>query len=104
MTMSSEERLAALEDLGDAIQIAWDGCHKMYFLTSPEQVGEARAHDYQVHPGEDLRGLIDQSCGLAFLTHWALGTDRTYAHLEIQQDDWDVDEEGNMARVSKVAS
>lgn len=68
--------------LVSAAGIAWDGCHKIYVLTDPEEVGRTRSYGYGekdthltvrgLRTTEELlntvRNWFDDSCGMRFVS------------------------------------
>ena len=61
-------RLSLIEASGWSI--AFDGCHKLYFLQDDGEVRDARDAGYRVFPASRLRELYDSSCGLRFVSRW----------------------------------
>jgi hypothetical protein len=57
-----------------AEHFAYDGCHKIYLLETPEDVLEARLEDWDIRPISSLRETYNQSCGLQFISNWKLDT------------------------------
>jgi hypothetical protein len=60
----------------NAKQIAYDGCHKIYLIESMDDLREAIAAKYQIHPIEDLESAYMDSCSLRFINNWKL--DKTF--------------------------
>jgi hypothetical protein len=65
-----EEKLHTLAHSG--WQVAFDGCHKLYFLQNEEDVAQAREYEYEIHPASDIKRLYENSCGLKFVNAWSL--------------------------------
>lgn len=63
--MDTEEKLQHIERMPH--QIAFDGCHKMYVMDSPEAEEEAREIGYDFYPASQVRDLNERSCGLVFV-------------------------------------
>lgn len=61
--------------------LAFDGCHKIYIVTDPEEASEASEGGYDLYPSSDIVDLIDRSCGLVFVSYWSLNE----GPLEIDQ-------------------
>jgi hypothetical protein len=80
--MSVEERIAQIEK-NDHWQLAFDGCHKIYFAQNEFEVEDARNTGYDMYPASNLRSLINKSCGLVFVHPWSLVSHE----LDIQQGD-----------------
>lgn len=57
-------------EIKDCIGIAWDGCHKLYVLTTQDQKAEAFGYGYKIEPEVALSQLWDESCPLRFLDFW----------------------------------
>lgn len=67
--LTVSERLDLIEKSG--WPIAYDGCHKLYFLQDEGRVAEARELGYDIHPSTKLRFLYEEdSCGLRFVSRW----------------------------------
>lgn len=69
--MTIQERLNAIVKAG--FRIAFDGCHKLYFVTSQAEAKEAKDTGYDLYPASDLPRLYKESCGLRFVHPWNLG-------------------------------
>ena len=87
-TLSVPDRLDAIT--AEGWPIAFDGCHKIYFLQDEGREAQARDFGYDIHPASDLRRLYEEeSCGLRFVTRWGYDND-DFAHpLNIQQGEDD---------------
>ncbi|NUS02063.1 MAG: hypothetical protein HOV97_05810 [Nonomuraea sp.] len=69
MTMTTAEKIKAVEESG--LQLAWDGCHKIYFLEDADRAREASEFGYEpFFPASEIRELISSSCGLVFVSRW----------------------------------
>lgn len=69
--LTTAEKIRAIETSG--LQIAFDSCHKIYFLTDEERTREAADCGYEpFFPASEVRSLISSSCGLVFVTQWPL--------------------------------
>lgn len=51
---------------------AWDGCHKIYLLKTPEEIEEALNNGYTIYPIKDLPEIYNRSCPLRFIAYWDL--------------------------------
>jgi uncharacterized ParB-like nuclease family protein len=54
---------------------AFDGCHKIYLCDRSEDEKAAVEAGYEVHPISELPAVYDCSCGLRFVSNWALDKD-----------------------------
>lgn len=82
--MTTEEKIKAIEESG--LPIAFDGCHKIYFLTDAEREGDCADCGYKpFFKSTELRELILKSCGLVFVSKWGLDND-DFAH------EWNIDQ------------
>lgn len=52
----------------DAIEFAWDGCHKIYVVTDSKGRDELTEYGYDFYPIAELQDAWDQSCGLRFIS------------------------------------
>lgn len=68
--MTVQERLIAIAKSG--WPIAYDGCHKMYFLQDKEREQEAAEMGYEIYPSNWLPHLWRGSCQLKFISRWGL--------------------------------
>lgn len=66
--LSTAEKIHAIER--SEMPIAWDGCHKIYFLQDDGRHAEAVEFGYDIYPPSKLRELITDSCGLVFVSRW----------------------------------
>lgn len=71
--MTTAEKIAAIE--GSELPIAWDGCHKTYFLEDDERRAQAESFGYDIYPAAKIRELISSSCGLVFVSRWGFDND-----------------------------
>lgn len=66
MALSVDEKLDLIEKSG--WPIAWDGCHKMYFLQDSAREDKAVSIGYDIYPSTDIRRMYEVSCGLKFIS------------------------------------
>lgn len=71
--MTIDKRIKLIEKSG--WPLAWDGCHKIYFLQDAGREAQAREFEYEIHPSTDLRDLWEDSCSLRFVTRWGYDND-----------------------------
>lgn len=50
--------------------LAFDGCHKIYFLQDAGREAQAREFGYGIFPSTDLREIWEDSCSLRFVSRW----------------------------------
>lgn len=55
-----------------AKHFAYDGCHKIYLIETEEQRREAQSSEYEVLHISKLKKTFENSCGLRFISNWAL--------------------------------
>lgn len=58
----------------DAKQFAFDGCHKIYLIESEADAKDAVATGYELFPIQELESAYRNSCGLRFINNWKLDT------------------------------
>lgn len=76
--MTTAEKIAAIEASG--FPLAFDGCHKIYFLVGEERKADAASCGYEpFFESTELRRLVLSSCGLVFVSRWGLDND-DFAH------------------------
>ncbi|MFZ2992405.1 MAG: hypothetical protein WA061_01705 [Microgenomates group bacterium] len=66
--LTVDDKLDLIEKSG--WEIAWDGCHKIYFLQDEGRVAQARGYEYDIYPSSKVRELFENSCGLRFVSRW----------------------------------
>ena len=81
--LTVDQKLDLIEKSG--WPIAWDGCHKLYFLQDEGRVANARELEYEIFPSTDLRQLFDLSCSLRFVSRWGYDNDDFYHEWNIGQ-------------------
>lgn len=67
-TLTIAERLELIEKAG--WPIAFDGCHKIYFLQDEGRVAEAKKFGYEISPAAELPNFWEASCFLRFVSRW----------------------------------
>ena len=87
-TMTTAEKIHAIET--SEMPLAWDGCHKIYFLQDDAREAEARNFGYTIYPSNELRELITSSCGLVFVSRWGFDNDDFDDPLNIEQCTQDI--------------
>jgi len=58
-----------------AKKFAFDGCHKIYLIESAKDAREALEVGYDIYPIAELQSAYEDSCGLRFISNWALTVD-----------------------------
>ena len=58
-TLTAEQKIHAIET--SEMNIAWDGCHKIYFLQDDAREADARDIGYDIYPASFLREAIEGS-------------------------------------------
>ena len=53
-----------------ANMFAYDGCHKIYLITSEKDKNEAWDYSYQLRGVEELPAIWDATCPLRFIQFW----------------------------------
>lgn len=77
MSLTVEQKIAHIAQSG--WPLAWDGCHKIYFLQDAGREAQAREFGYSIYPSDRLAELIEDSCSLVFVTRWGYDND-DFAH------------------------
>lgn len=77
------EKLTLIEKSG--MQVAYDGCHKLYLCENEKDVVSAQESGYDIHPASQIRDLINSSCGLVFVNNWALNGGSWTSEITIEQ-------------------
>lgn len=82
--LTVDERLTLIAESG--WPIAWDGCHKIYFLQDEQREAQAKAYGYEVFTGDKIKTIYGASCSLRFVSRWGFD-DKDFAHpWNIEQD------------------
>jgi len=83
MYLSVDERLDLIEKSG--WPIAWDGCHRMYFLQDAGREAEAISFGYDIYPSADIRRMYEISCPLRLVSRWG------YDNPDFEHE-WNIDQ------------
>ena len=95
--MTTAEKIAAIEASG--FPLAFDGCHKIYFIADEERRADAARFDYEpFFESAELRDLISRSCGLVFVNKWGLDNDDFDHEWNIDQCTEDIFEAADRPR------
>jgi len=86
--MPAEQKIATIET--SEMPLAWDGCHKIYFLQDDGRETQARSFGYDIYPCSQLRQMIADSCSLVFVSRWGYDNDDFADPLNIEQFDRDL--------------
>ena len=81
--LTTVEKIKAIEE--SDLPIAWDGCHKIYFLEDAGRRSQAESFGYEIFPATEVRELISSSCGLVFVSRWG------YDNSDFEHD-WNIDQ------------
>jgi len=65
--------------------IAYDGCHKIYFLQDEERENYAKKYGYKIYPSSKLKEIYKHSCGLKFVSRLGYNND-DFEH------EWNIDQ------------
>ena len=55
-----------------AEKFAFEGCHKIYIIDTPEEEAQALKYGYNIYPIEEIREAYEGSCSLKFISNWPL--------------------------------
>lgn len=58
-----------------ASKFAFDGCHKIYLIETPEEEARLEGLGYNILPIKDLQETYEDSCSLRFISDSALTTE-----------------------------
>lgn len=56
--------------IGD--QFAYEGCHKIYIINTPEEEAQALEYGYNIYPIKEIEKTYKDSCSLKFISNWPL--------------------------------
>lgn len=51
-------------------RIAWDGCHKIYLITTQDQAAQAFSYGYELLDVSEIWRVYEESCPLRFIDFW----------------------------------
>lgn len=89
--LTAAQKIEAIER--SEMSLAFDSCHKIYYLSNDQAEAEAREMGYDVYPCSRLRELLEASCSLVFVNRWSLrgeGNEGFHGDLNIEQFDKDL--------------
>ena len=89
--MTTADKIKAIEQSG--FPLAWDGCHKIYFLEDDASRDEAKESGYSIFVSSAvLKKLIRDSCWLVFVSRWGRDNDDFEHRWNIEQGAEDIRE------------
>jgi hypothetical protein len=53
-------------------RFAFDGCHKIYIIDTPEEETQALKYGYNIYPIKEIEEAYNDSCSLKFISNWPL--------------------------------
>ena len=56
--------------IGD--QFAYEGCHKIYIINTPEEEAQALEYGYNIYPIKEIEQVYKDSCSFKFISNWPL--------------------------------
>lgn len=68
--MDTKEKLDTITNSN--YEIAFDGCHKIYFCEDPAQSQDAKEAGYEIFQASQLPDIVKGSCSLRFVHPWSL--------------------------------
>jgi hypothetical protein len=67
-------------------RFAFEGCHKIYVIDTPEQEADARDYGYEIYPIEDIKQAYKDSCSLKFISSWPMNGDNFVSYVAQFED------------------
>ena len=58
-----------------AKKFAFEGCHKIYIIDTPEEEAQALKYGYDIYPIEEIKQAYKGSCSLKFISNWPMNDD-----------------------------
>ena len=55
-----------------AKKFAFEGCHKIYVIDTPEEEAQALKYGYDIYPIKEIEQAYKDSCSLKFISNWPL--------------------------------
>lgn len=86
--LSTIEKIEAIEESG--LPVAFDGCHKIYFLEDDGRRAQAESFGYAIYPAVLIKELIAQSCFLVFVSRWGYDNSDFEHEWNIEQGTEDI--------------
>ena len=51
-------------------EFAWDGCHKIYLITTQDEAAQAHGYGYDLLDISEIKRVYEESCPLKFIDFW----------------------------------
>jgi hypothetical protein len=64
------QRIEEIKEESQAVQFAYDGCHKIYLIADGDDLDEAKLYEYDIYPIERLESVFVGSCPFRFISSW----------------------------------
>ena len=58
-----------------AKKFAFEGCHKIYVIDTPEEEAQALKYGYDIYPIKEIEQAYKDSCSLKFICNWRMNDD-----------------------------
>ena len=85
-------------EVQDCDRIAWDGCHKIYLITTQDQAAEAFSYGYHLLDVSEIWRVYEESCPLRFIDFWDV---ENIKHPVIPQcEDGEIEIDGNASTIT----
>lgn len=85
-------------EVQDCDRIAWDGCHKIYLITTQDQAAEAFGYGYHLLDVSEIWRVYEESCPLRFIDFWDV---ENIKHPVIPQcEDGEIEIDGNASTIT----
>jgi hypothetical protein len=64
-----------------AEKFAYEGCHKIYVIDTPEEEAQALKYGYNIYPIEEIKEAYEGSCSLKFISSWPLDNNNFVSYV-----------------------
>ncbi len=64
-----------------AKKFAFEGCHKIYIIDTPEEEAQALKYGYDIYPIEEIKQAYKGSCSLKFISSWPLDNNNFVSYV-----------------------
>jgi hypothetical protein len=69
-----------------AEKFAYEGCHKIYVIDTPEEEAQALKYGYNIYPIEEIKEAYEGSCSLKFISNWPLDDNNFVSYVAQFED------------------
>ena len=67
-------------------RFAFEGCHKIYIIDTPEEEAQALKYGYNIYPIKEIEKAYKNSCSLKFISNWPLDDNNFVSYVDQFED------------------